>query len=125
MISGIIIGGVMMEDSVKKTKHELNILKWKQLITDFNNSDMTLSEWCYLNHVGKSTYYKYLRLIRNDLLNEQSSSVKIESKRSFVPVNVDVSKSEPLTIIKGNVRIEFNHQSDLSTVMNIIKVLLC
>lgn len=125
MISGIIIGGVMMEDSVKKTKHELNILKWKQLITDFNNSDMTLSEWCDLNHVGKSTYYKYLRLIRNDLLNEQSSPVKIESKRSFVPVNVDVSKSEPLTITKGNVRIEFNHQSDLNTVMNIIKVLLC
>ena len=125
MISGIIIGGVMMEDSVKKTKHELNILKWKQLITDFNNSDMTLSQWCGLNHVGKSTYYKYLRLIRNDLLNEQSSPVKIESKRSFVPVNVDVSKSEPLTITKGNVRIEFNHQSDLNTVMNIIKALLC
>ena len=95
-----------MEDNVKKTKHELNILKWKQLITDFNNSDMTLSEWCDLNHVGKCTYYKYLRLIRNDLLNEQSSPVKIELKRLFVPVNVDVSKSEPLTITKGNVRIE-------------------
>ena len=83
----------------------------KQLITDFNNSDMTLSEWCDLNHVGKSTYYKYLRLIRNDLLNEQSSPVKIESKRLFVPVNVDVSKSEPLTITKGNVRIELIERS--------------
>ena len=81
-----------------KNKHELNVLKWKQLITDFNNSDMTLSEWCDLNHVSKSTYYKYLRLIRNDLLNEQSSPVIIESERSFVPVNVNVSKSEPFII---------------------------
>lgn len=59
---------------------------------------MTLSEWCDLNHVSKSTYYKYLRLIRNDLLNEQSSPVIIESERSFVPVNVNVSKSEPFII---------------------------
>lgn len=98
-MSSIIIEDVMREDNVKKTKHELNVLKWKQLITDFNNSDMTLSEWCDLNHVSKSTYYKYLRLIRNDLLNEQSSPVIIESERSFVPVNVNVSKSEPFIII--------------------------
>ena len=97
-MSSIIIEDVMREDNVKKTKHELNVLKWQQLITDFNNSDMTLSEWCDLNHVSKSTYYKYLRLIRNDLLNEQSSPVIIESERSFVPVNVNVSKSEPFII---------------------------
>lgn len=100
MISNIVIDGVMIEGNVKKTKNGLNILKWKQLITDFNNTDMTLSEWCDLNHVGKSTYNKYLRLIRNDLPNELSSPVKIESKCSFLSVNIDIFKRKSLTITK-------------------------
>lgn len=95
------------------------------MIEDFNNSDMTLREWCDLNHVGRATYYKYLRLIRNDLIDKQSSPVKTESKSSFIPINVNVSKNESLIITNGNVQIEFNHQSDLNTIMNIIKVLLC
>lgn len=33
-----------MDDNIRKTKQELSIQKWKQLIEDFNNSDMTLSE---------------------------------------------------------------------------------
>lgn len=33
---------------------------------------MALSEWCDSNHVGKATYYKYLRLIRNNLLDDPS-----------------------------------------------------
>ncbi|MFQ6837940.1 MAG: hypothetical protein ACLRSU_10540 [Thomasclavelia spiroformis] len=44
-----------MDDNIRKTKQELSIQKWKQLIEDFNNSDMTLSEWCDSNHVGKAT----------------------------------------------------------------------
>lgn len=43
-----------MDDNIRKTKQELSIQKWKQLIEDFNNSDMTLSEWCDSNHVGKA-----------------------------------------------------------------------
>ena len=54
MLSCKTIGGVIMDDNIRKTKQELSIQKWKQLIEDFNNSDMTLSEWCDSNHVGKA-----------------------------------------------------------------------
>ena len=35
-----------MDDNIRKTKQDLCIQKWMELIEDFNNSDMTLSEWC-------------------------------------------------------------------------------
>lgn len=114
-----------MDDNIKKTKQDLKILKWKQLIDDFNNSDLSLSEWCDLNHVGKATYYKYLRLIRNGIIDEYSSSMEIMTNKSFVPISIDEPKQDPIILSKGTIHIEFDHDSDLNTIMNIIKALLC
>lgn len=49
MLSCKTIGSVIMDDNIRKTMQELSIQKWKQIIEDFNNSDMTLSEWCDAN----------------------------------------------------------------------------
>ena len=125
MLSCKTIRGVIMDDNIRKTKQELSIQKWKQLIEDFNNSDMTLSEWCDSNHVGKATYYKYLRLIRNNLLDNPSLPAETVSENSFVPVSADLPESEPVIIKKGSIRIEIKHDSDLNTIMNMIRVLLC
>ena len=114
-----------MDDNIRKTKQELSIQKWKQLIEDFNNSDMTLSEWYNSNHVGKATYYKYLRLIRNNLLDNPSLPAETVSENSFVPVSADLPESEPVIITKGSIRIEIKHDCDLNTIMNMIRVLLC
>ena len=125
MLSCKTIGGVIMDDNIRKTEQELSIQKWKQLIKDFNNSDMTLSEWCDSNHVGKATYYKYLRLIRNNLLDNPSLPAETVSKNSFIPVSADLPESEPVIITKGSIRIEIKYDCDLNTIMNMIRVLLC
>ena len=99
-----------MNDNIRKTKQDLCIQKWMQLIEDFNNSDMTLSEWCDSNHVGKATYCKYLRLISNNLLDNPSLLAETVSKKLFIQVFADLPESEPIIIIpKGSTRIESNH----------------
>lgn len=115
----------MMDDNIKQTKQNFNLQKWKGLIADFNNSNMSLNQWCHLNHIGKSTYYKYQRLVRNAILNEKSLSETVEMKPKFVPVIHEVSVNEPIIILKGDIRIEVNSNSDFNTVANMVKVLLC
>ena len=115
----------MMDENIKKKKQEMSITKWKQLIDDYNTSGLTLDEWCKANSVGKATYYKYLRLIRKEMIDDQPSLMQVKNEPSFVPVHADVPQNDPLIITKGNVRIEFDHVTDLNTIMNMIRVLLC
>lgn len=110
----------MMDDNVKQTIQNFNFEKWKGLVADFNNSNMKIDDWCRLNRIGKSTYYKYQRLVRDAVLNEKSLSETAKIKPKFVPVITELLLNESVIILKGNIRIEVNSNSNLDTIVNMI-----
>lgn len=48
-----------------------------------------------------------------------------EPQQSFVPVTVARTIVTSITITRGDIKIELNGNSDMNTVMNMIRVLLC
>jgi hypothetical protein len=53
-------------DNVTSTKMSLRKERWKQLILDRQASGFTIDKWCELRGLKKSTYYKWLRIIRKE-----------------------------------------------------------
>lgn len=109
-----------MDDKIKKTKTDVKLEEWKKLLTDFNCSSMSVTQWCKTNNIGKSTFYKYQRLVRMSMLRSTD-----EPQQSFVPVTAVQAIVTPVTITRGDIKIELNGNSDMNTVMNMIRVLLC
>ena len=115
----------MMNNQIKQAKENVTVEKWKRRITDFNQSGMTVSERCKVNNVGVSTFYKYQRQIRMELLADNSLPAKSNHNISFVPVASDITAGIPVYITKGDIKIEVNSRSDMDTVVEMIRVLLC
>lgn len=114
-----------MNNQVKQAKENVTVEKWKRRITDFNQSGMTVPEWCKVNNVGVFTFYKYQRQIRLELLADNSLPAKSNHNISFVPVASDIIADIPVCITKGDIKIEVNSRSDMDTIVEMIRVLLC
>lgn len=69
---------------------------------------MILNEWCDSNHVGKATYYKSLKLIRKNLLDNPSLSTESLSKNSFIMVFADLSENKHVIITKEAIELKLN-----------------
>ena len=77
-------------DVVTKTKMSFRKEQWKQLIMDRQASGLTIEKWCQQQGLKKSTYYKWLRIIRADAcqsLPDPTPSITVP----FVKIGVDVS----------------------------------
>lgn len=114
-----------MNNQIKQAKENVTVEKWKRRITDFNQSGMTVPEWCKVNNVGVFTFYKYQRQIRLELLADNSLPAKSNHNISFVPVASDIIADIPVCITKGDIKIEVNSRSDMDTIVEMIRVLLC
>ena len=80
--------------------------QWQQRIMDCQQSGMSIKAWCQENGVATSSYYYYLRKIRESMLQEKqlvplelpkaasSSGIRIESGGITVtlPENVSVEQ---------------------------------
>ncbi|WP_455684380.1 IS66 family insertion sequence element accessory protein TnpA [Thomasclavelia sp.] len=52
-----------MNNQIKRVKENVTLEKWKRRIMDFNQSAMTVPQWCKVNNVGISTFYKFIQVI--------------------------------------------------------------
>ena len=51
-------------DQVTQVKTQLRLESWKQLISECQASGMPVCSWCKQNNVSESSYYYYLKRIR-------------------------------------------------------------
>lgn len=86
-----------MDNQIKQAKENITVKKWKRRIMEFNQNGMTVPGWCKVNNIGLSSFYKYQRQIRMELL--------CRSK--------DIITGKPVFITKGIIKIEVNNSSDL------------
>ena len=54
-------------DQVSQVKKNFRMQQWKQRIIECQSSGMTVKSWCDLNQVKQATYYRYLKLLRQEL----------------------------------------------------------
>lgn len=54
-------------DQVSHVKMNFRKEQWKQRITDCQASGMSVKRWCKENQLCEQTYYRYLRLIRQEM----------------------------------------------------------
>ena len=66
--------------------------QWQQRIMDCQQSGMSIKAWCQENGVTTSSYYHYLRKIRESMLQEkQLVPLKLPKAASFAGIRIDTS----------------------------------
>ena len=70
-------------DQVTKVRSRIKREQWKNIITECRNSGMTVRAWCEANGIVEQTYYRNLKRLREDLL--ENISVPAEESERPVP----------------------------------------
>ena len=69
--------------SISEVKTNLRHREWEEQIQECQNSSMKVRDWCKTNGLNETTYYRRLRIIREDHLQNAGNSV-----HQIVPVGV-------------------------------------
>lgn len=107
---------------VKKISDDIRVQKWMAIIKECSESGQSVRRWCKENNIAEPTYYSWLKKLRT--LAVENGAVEVPS---FVPVPIDQHPTSVSTLVisKGDIHIEFPTNTEINTIMNIIKVLLC
>lgn len=54
---------------VTQIKTQLRLEDWKQLISEYQASGMSVCSWCKENNVSEASYYHYLKRLRQQAIN--------------------------------------------------------
>ncbi len=55
---------------IQKIKEEVSEEKWRERILACQNSGLPVSLWCRENHIAPGSYYRHLRKLRENLIEE-------------------------------------------------------
>lgn len=92
-------------------KHRVQLQRWKALIQERMNSNLTIMEWCKQNNIGKDAYYYWLKQIRKEAVAEAGCSRSVISEsNAFVEIrpaastemSVTPTTSQPSALIRRN-----------------------
>lgn len=81
--------------------------EFKDILAERNRSGMTVKEFCKYHHIAESTYYKYLKRVRTEAIENLPAHVcesvsEIDRKpASFSPL--EIRRTLPETEIKSSV----------------------
>ena len=67
-------------DKVSIVKRQFRMEEWRKRITECQSSGMPVSHWCKQNGYCEQTYYKYLKKIREEMVEALPVSVTEQSK---------------------------------------------
>lgn len=76
-------------------KRIYNIQQWKTIIQDRNNTNLTVDEYCKQNGLSRNFYFYWLRIIREEVLEQLSESGFVELS---LPAETN-SGSHPITAV--------------------------
>ena len=67
-------------DRVTKVKKHLKREQWKTLIKDCQTSGMTITAWCKQNDICEQTYYRNLKILREEICDSLPVSLSEPQK---------------------------------------------
>ncbi|WP_298528336.1 IS66 family insertion sequence element accessory protein TnpA [uncultured Ruminococcus sp.] len=118
--------------TIKQVKNELRHKLWAEEIAECQSSGMKISEWCQMKGISCNTYYRRLRIVRNEFLERSEAplreivplSIVTTPTAEEVPVAVKKSpdhKSEKVFIRKNGIEIELPQNTDDHTLLALLR----
>ena len=76
-------------NKIQKIKKEVRRKEWAEQVRECQNSGLSVREWCQQNGINVYTYYRRLRKLRNELLDQA------EECHPIVPISIssEISKN--------------------------------
>ena len=62
--------------TIKQLKNELRHKRWAEEIAECQNSGTKISEWCQIKGISCNTYYRRLRIVRNEFLERSEAPLR-------------------------------------------------
>lgn len=91
---------------IRSVKRNYSIQQWKSIIQDRNNSGMTVDAYCKKNGLSRHAYFYWLRMIREEALEQPSASGFVElnlpadaGSEASVVTAIPAVKAEPSQLI--------------------------
>ena len=110
--------------NVQKVNEDIKTKQWIQKIKECRESGLPVKTWCKQNGVCEQTYYKWLKKIREIAIESGAVAAPV-TIQTFTPIKQEELPKENLIITKGDVRIELPAHTDMTTITNIIRALVC
>ena len=90
----------------RSAKRNYCIQQWKAIIQDRNNTNLTVDEYCKQNGLSRHSYFYWLRIIREEALEQSAKSGFVElslpaeaDSQARSVTAVPVAKAEPSQLI--------------------------
>lgn len=127
-----------MDSVIKSTKQKYSIEKWRQLIAEREETGCSIEEFCASYKVSRSSYYKWLRIIRLEMCStEEAMPEAVQASVDIVKVAVPskaepavVTEQEPALLQSKNIVVHINGSAveiprgtDLMTIRNVLQAL--
>lgn len=86
---------------MKTSKHEIEKAKWIKNIKEFNESGLTVREWCKTKGITHGSYYYWLKVIREEALIK-AGTLAVTGQTQFVEVKPTMAiESKPKVSNQG------------------------
>ena len=95
-----------MTEQIAETKELVNAAEWRERILSCQESGKTVTAWCEENGISPSTYYRKLRMMREDMLS---------GEQQIVPIKPRVSHGIRITAGDISIAMPENYLTDLLT----------
>ena len=80
-----------MTEQIAETKELVNAAEWREKILSCQESGKPVTAWCEENGISPSTYYRKLRMMREDILSGEQQIVPIKPR---VPHGIRITAGE-------------------------------
>ena len=118
--------------TIKQVKNELRHKRWAEEIAECQNSGMKISEWCQMKGISCNTYYRRLRIVRNEFLERSEAplheivplSIATTPPAKEAPIVSEKSpdhKSEKVFIRKNGIEIELPQSTEEHMLIALLK----
>lgn len=110
-----------MQPDVKKLDVQVRYANWMKIIQECRNSGIPVARWCKQNGVKESSYYYYLKRIRERIV-QQGSDNRMEDPLFFpVPRSEHDSSYETISVYRGEFRIEVHQDTDINLIRHVLE----
>ena len=115
---------------IKEVVQEVRLKEWSNIIQEQKSSGLSARAWCNENGISQGKFYYWLNKVRKAAIEHLPEEL---NTTSFVPIKTlplvanttnDIANS-PIIIRKGDISIEFNNDTPLSTINSILEALQC
>lgn len=113
--------------TIPEAKRITRMNEWKQLIHERQQSGQSVRAWCLQNGIRESSYYYWLRIIREEALcaaeNRNGALVRVEPEKLAVETVSPQFSSGGIVIHAHGVEAEFPPSTDIRTLAAFVKAL--